>query len=138
FHGTAFADIEVEHKEEKGHLWSIRYPLTDGSGEVVVATTRPETLFGDVAVAVHPDDERYKAFIGKTVKLPLTERQIPIITDEFVDRDFGTGAVKITPAHDPNDYEVGERHDLPKVTVINHEGKLTEVPEEFMGLSVED
>jgi len=138
FHGTAFADIEVEHKEEKGHLWSIRYPLTDGSGEVVVATTRPETLFGDVAVAVHPDDERYKAFIGKTVKLPLTERQIPIITDEFVDRDFGTGAVKITPAHDPNDYEVGERHDLPKVTVINHEGKLTEVPEKFMGLSVED
>lgn len=138
FHGTAFADIEVEHKEEKGSIWQIRYPLTDGSGELVVATTRPETLFGDVAVAVHPKDERYTSFIGKTVRLPLTERDIPVITDSFVDREFGTGAVKITPAHDPNDFEVGERHDLPKITVIDHEGKLTDVPEHFRGLDVSE
>jgi valyl-tRNA synthetase len=137
FHGTAFADIEVEHKEEQGHLWEINYPLTDGSGHVTVATTRPETLFGDVAVAVHPEDERYKKLHGKTVKLPLTEREIPIITDDFVDKDFGSGAVKITPAHDPNDYEVGERHDLPRVTVIDHEGKLTEEANDFAGLEVE-
>jgi valyl-tRNA synthetase len=136
FHGTAFADIEVEHKEEQGNLWHIAYPLTDGSGEVVVATTRPETMFGDVAVAVHPEDERYKHLIGKTAKLPLTEREIPIIADKFVDREFGTGAVKITPAHDPNDFEVGQRHDLPKVTVINHEGVLVDVPEKYRGLEV--
>lgn len=136
FHGTAFADIEVEYKEEKGSLWHIAYPLTDGSGEVIVATTRPETLFGDVAVAVHPDDKRYKHLIGKTAKLPLTEREIPIIADAFVDKEFGTGAVKITPAHDPNDFEVGERHDLPKVTVISHEGKLFDVPETYRGLDV--
>ena len=136
FHGTAFADVEVEHKEEQGSLWEIRYPLSDGSGELVVATTRPETLFGDVAVAVHPEDERYQGFVGKTVRLPLTERDIPVIADAFVDRNFGTGAVKITPAHDPNDYEVGERHDLPKITVIDHEGKLVDVPEEFRGLDV--
>lgn len=136
FHGTAFADIEVEYKEEKGNLWEISYPLTDGSGNIVVATTRPETMFGDVAVAVHPDDDRYKHLIGKTAQLPLTERAIPIIADEFVDKEFGTGCVKITPAHDPNDFEVGERHDLPKITVINHEGKLVDVPEVFRGLDV--
>lgn len=135
-HGTAFADIEVEYKEERGSLWEIAYQLTDGSGEVVVATTRPETMFGDVAVAVHPEDERFKHLIGKTAKLPLTEREIPIIADAFVDREFGTGAVKITPAHDPNDFEVGERHDLPKVTVISHEGKLVNVPEKYRGLEV--
>lgn len=138
FHGTAFADIEVEYKEEQGHLWEINYPLVDGSGSITVATTRPETMLGDVAVAVHPQDERYKDFVGKTVKLPLTEREIPIITDEFVDKEFGTGAVKITPAHDPNDFEVGERHDLPKITVISHEGQMMNVSEKYLGLTVDD
>ena len=139
FHGTAFADIEVAHKEEKAKLWYLRYPLTDGSGEVVVATTRPETMFGDTAVAVHPDDVRYKAFIGKTVRLPLTKRDIPIIADDFVEQGFGTGAVKITPAHDQNDYDAGKRHDLPMITVINNEGKLNnEAPEAYRGLSVKE
>lgn len=137
FHGTGFADIEVEHKESKGHLWYIKYPLTDGSGELTVATTRPETMLGDTAVAINPKDERYTKFLGKTVKLPITNREVPIITDEFVDSAFGTGAVKITPAHDPNDYEAALRHDLPMITVINHEGKLThDVPEQFRGLEV--
>ncbi len=139
FHGTGFADIEVEYKEEQGHLWHIRYPLTDGSGSLTVATTRPETMLGDVAVAIHPDDERYKDFLGKTVKLPLTQRLIPIIADEMVDREFGTGAVKITPAHDPNDYEVAERHDLPMITVISNEGKMMhDVPEPYRGMTVEE
>ncbi len=138
FHGTAFADIEVVHKLEKGHLWHLDYPLTDGSGHITVATTRPETMLGDTAVAVHPEDERYKKFIGKTVKLPLTKREIPIIADEFVDREFGTGAVKITPAHDPNDFEVGKRHDLPFISVIDHQGKLAgEIPEIYRGFTVE-
>lgn len=138
FHGTAFADIEVVHKEEMGHLWHIRYPLTDGSGELIVATTRPETMFGDTAVAVHPDDKRYKKFIGKTIKLPLTNREIPIIADDFVEVSFGTGAVKITPAHDPNDFEAGKRHDLPMITVIDHEGKMNaETPEGYRGLNIE-
>lgn len=137
FHGTGFADIEVEYKEEASHLWYINYPLTDGSGHVTVATTRPETMLGDTAVAVHPDDERYKQFIGKTVKLPLTKREIPIIADDFVELEFGTGAVKITPAHDPNDYEAGKRHDLPFITVISHEGKIThDMPEAYRGLEV--
>jgi valyl-tRNA synthetase len=138
FHGTAFADIEVAFKEVSGSLWHIRYPLTDGSGEVVVATTRPETMLGDTAVAVNPNDERYKSLIGKTVKLPLTNREIPVLADEFVDMEFGTGAVKVTPAHDPNDYEVGQRHDLPSMTVISHEGKLVDVPPAYQGLSVEE
>lgn len=137
YHGTAFADIEVAYREAKGHLWHIRYPLVDGSGEVVVATTRPETMLGDTAVAVHPDDPRYKKFIGKTVKLPLTHREIPVVADNMVDREYGTGAVKITPAHDINDYDVAQRHDLPSITVIDHEGKLnSEVPEEYRGLTV--
>ncbi len=138
FHGTAFADIEVVFKEDAGHLWQIRYPLVDGSGEVVVATTRPETLLGDTAVAVNPKDSRYQPFVGKTVKLPLTEREIPIIADDFVDVKFGTGAVKITPAHDPNDFEAGKRHDLPFMSVINSEGKLTDVPETYRGLTVKE
>lgn len=138
FHGTAFADIEVLHKEESGHLWHITYPLTDGSGEVVVATTRPETMLGDTAVAVHPKDKRYSKFVGKTAKLPLTKREIPIIADEMVDQKFGTGAVKITPAHDPNDFEVGHRHDLPFVTVIDNEGRMTDVDEPYRGLTVEE
>lgn len=138
FHGTAFADIEVAYKEEKGHLWHIRYPLTDGSGEVVVATTRPETMLGDTAVAVNPKDKRYAALVGKTVKLPLTNREIPILADDFVDMKFGTGAVKVTPAHDPNDFEIGQRHDLPSVSVISHEGKLIDVPEKYRGLTVDE
>lgn len=138
-HGTGFADIEVEHKQVAGHLWHIKYPLTDGSGEVIVATTRPETMLGDTAVAVHPDDERYKHFIGKTVKLPLTAREIPVIADEFVDTSFGTGAVKITPAHDPNDYEAGQRHDLPMVTVIDHSGRIAHTaPKVYQGMTVEE
>ncbi|MEO5627539.1 MAG: valine--tRNA ligase [Candidatus Saccharimonadales bacterium] len=138
FHGTAFADIEVSHQEDKGHLWYIKYPLTDGSGEVIVATTRPETMLGDTAVAVHPDDKRYAKFIGKTIKLPLTNREIPIVADAMVEMKYGTGAVKITPAHDPNDYEVAQRHDLPMITVIDHEGKMTDVHPEYRGLKVAD
>lgn len=138
-HGTGFADIEVAYKETSGHLWDIRYPLASGSGEVVVATTRPETMLGDVAVAVHPDDKRYAELIGKTVKLPLTNREIPILADKFVDKDFGTGAVKITPAHDPNDFEVAERHDLPKLSVIGHDGLINHnAPKAYQGLSVKD
>ena len=137
YHGTGFADIEVSHKESKGHLWHIRYPLSDGSGEVVVATTRPETMLGDVAVAVHPKDKRYAKMVGKTVRLPLSNRDIPIIADDFVDMKFGTGAVKITPAHDQNDYDMSERHDLPRISIIGHDGLIThEAPEEFIGLDV--
>lgn len=137
FHGTGFADIEVEFKEEKSHLWHIEYPLTDGSGSLTVATTRPETMLGDTAVAVHPNDKRYKAYIGKTVKLPLTKREIPVIGDDFVDIEFGTGAVKITPAHDINDYDAGQRHDLPSITVIDYEGNINhEMPEKYRGLEV--
>lgn len=139
FHGTAFADIEVEYKEVQGNIWSIKYPLTDGSGSITVATTRPETMLGDTAVAVHPDDERYKNYIGRTIKLPLTNREIPIIADSFVDKEFGTGAVKITPAHDPNDYEAALRHDLPMITVIDHEGKMAHtVPEPYRGLTIKE
>jgi valyl-tRNA synthetase len=137
FHGTAFADIEVVHKEEAGKLWHIRYPMTDGSGEVIVATTRPETMLGDTAVAVHPNDARYKMLHGKTATLPLVGREIPVIADNFVTQDFGTGAVKITPAHDPNDYEAGKRHELPMISVIDHEGKIDhEMPEAYRGLPV--
>ncbi|HSH55306.1 MAG TPA: valine--tRNA ligase [Candidatus Limnocylindrales bacterium] len=139
FHGTAFADIEVVHKEEQGKLWFIRYPLTDGTGELVVATTRPETMLGDTGVAVHPEDARYHRFIGKTVKLPLTHREIPVIADDFVDREFGTGAVKLTPSHDQNDYDAAGRHDLPRISVIDHEGKMTaDVPEQYRGLVVDE
>lgn len=139
FHGTAFADIEVEHQEEAGKLWYIRYPLTDGTGELVVATTRPETMLGDTGVAVHPDDARYHTFPGKTVRLPLTNREVPVISDTFVDKEFGTGAVKLTPAHDQNDYDAAERHSLPKITVITHEGKMSsEVPEKYRGLTVQE
>lgn len=139
FHGTGFADIEVAYQNDKGHLWHIRYPLSDGKGEVVVATTRPETMFGDVAVAVHPDDKRYKKLIGKKIQLPLTDREIPILADEMVETGFGTGAVKITPAHDQNDFEVAERHDLPKMSVIDFEGKLNEhAPEKYRDMTVEE
>ena len=109
---TALSDIEVEHEDKSGRLWHVRYPLADGTGEVVVATTRHETMLGDTAVAVYPADERYADVVGKTLILPLIGRRIPVITDKFVDPEFGTGAVKVTPAHDPNDYEIGIRHEL--------------------------
>ena len=133
-HQTAFADIEVEHKEEKGKLWDIAYPY-DG-GEIIVSTTRPETLFGDVAVAVNPEDKRYKKLVGKTVRLPLTDRNIPVVADEHADPEYGTGAVKITPAHDNDDFEVGERHNLPRIQVIGFDGKmLAECGPEYEGLT---
>ena len=169
-HQTAFADIEVEHKDEKGTLWDIEYkivenpedtpsrstsadvanterlsPVTTGAKErsekvvsldsLIVSTTRPETLFGDVAVAVNPDDERYKDIIGKHVKLPLTDRTIPIIADEHADPEYGTGAVKITPAHDFDDFEVGERHNLERIQVISEDGTMINVPEQYLGLT---
>jgi len=137
-HHTSFADIEVEHKNEKGKLWKIAYPTLDRIGEIVIATSRPETMLGDVAVAVHPDDERYKDLIGTRLMLPLTNREIPVIADEYVDPKFGTGAVKITPAHDPNDFEVGERHNLERIQVIDFDGRMINVPEQFVGLPVED
>ncbi len=133
---TSYADIEVDHKLEKGTLWHIAYPLLDKIGEIVIATTRPETLFGDVAIAVHPDDPRYKDLIGTRVQLPLTNKEITIIADEYVDPTFGTGAVKITPAHDPNDFEVGKRHNLKPVQVIDFDGTMMNVPEQFMGIDV--
>lgn len=137
-HDTSFADIEVEYIEHTDKLWHIEYPLTDGSGSVTVATTRLETMLGDTAVAVHPEDKKYKKMIGKTAKLPLTDREIPIVADEAVEQEFGTGAVKVTPAHDPTDFEIGERHDLPAISVIGFDGKLTaHVPEKYIGLSVE-
>lgn len=136
-HQTSFADIEVEHKEEKSKLWKIAYPTLDKIGEIVIATTRPETMLGDVAIAVHPDDERYKNLIGTRVQLPLVEREIPVIADEYVDPTFGTGAVKITPAHDPNDFEIGERHNLERIQVIGFDGKMINVPPQFEGLDAE-
>lgn len=135
---TSYADIEVNYKKEKGSLWKIAYPTYDKIGEIVVATTRPETMFGDVAVAVHPNDKRYKDLIGTRVLLPLTDREIPIIADDTVDMNYGTGAVKITPAHDPNDFEMGLRHNLEQIQVIDFDGKMTNVPPEFAGISVED
>lgn len=138
-HQTAFADIEVTHKEEQGTLWRIAYPLVEPTAELkelVVSTTRPETLFGDTAVAVNPADERYKTIIGKNVKLPLTDREIPIIADEHADMSYGTGVVKITPAHDPNDFEVGQRHELAQITVIGFDGRMTaEAGDDYAGLT---
>ena len=131
---TALSDIEVEHQEKNGHLWYARYPLADGSGHLVVATTRPETMLGDTAVAVHPDDERYAGLVGKTVILPLVERRIPVIADEFVDPGFGTGAVKVTPAHDPNDFEIGQRHDLEQVNILNHDSSVNENGGRYRGM----
>src|SRR5574344_1495524 len=134
---SAISDIETEYETEQGHLWEISYPLKDEQGAIIVATTRPETMFGDVAIAVHPDDYKYKDLVGKHVYIPLSRREIPIIADEYVDKSFGTGAVKITPAHDPNDYEVGKRHNLKPIWVIDEEGKMKdceEVPSEIRGL----
>ena len=134
-HQTSFADIEVEHKNEKGKLWKIAYPTLDKIGEIIIATTRPETMLGDVAVAVHPDDERYKKLIGTRILLPIVNKEIPIIADEYVDMSYGTGAVKITPAHDPNDFEIAKRHDLPLESIISPEGKMINVPAQFLGLT---
>ena len=134
-HQTSFADIEVEHKNEKGKLWKIAYPTLDKIGEIIIATTRPETMLGDVAVAVHPDDERYKKLIGTRILLPIVDKEIPIIADEYVDMSYGTGAVKITPAHDPNDFEIAKRHNLPIESIINPEGKMINVPAQFLGLT---
>ncbi|MGB5593087.1 MAG: valine--tRNA ligase [Crocosphaera sp.] len=123
---SAVSDLEVENKEVEGHLWHFRYPLSDGSGYVEVATTRPETMLGDTGVAVNPNDERYKNLIGKTINLPIVEREIPIFADELVDPEFGTGCVKVTPAHDPNDFEMGNRHQLPFINIMNKDGTLNE------------
>lgn len=134
---SAISDIETEYETEQGHLWEISYPLVGEAGAIIVATTRPETIFGDVAIAVHPADKKYSELIGKTVMIPLSGRQIPIIADEYVDKSFGTGAVKITPAHDPNDYEVGKRHNFKPIWVIDEEGKMkacAEVPPDYQGL----
>ncbi|WP_178861369.1 valine--tRNA ligase [Thiomicrorhabdus cannonii] len=132
---TAVSDLEVISEEEQGNLWHMRYPLSDGSGHLVVATTRPETMLGDQAVAVNPEDERYKHLIGKTITLPLVDREIPIIADDYVDLEFGTGCVKITPAHDFNDYEMGKRHNLPMLNIFTIDAAINdEAPEKYRGL----
>ncbi|MDA0191189.1 MAG: valine--tRNA ligase, partial [Proteobacteria bacterium] len=132
---TAVSDLEVVSEEEDGFLWHIRYPLADGSGSLTVATTRPETMLGDTAVMVHPEDTRYQHMIGKTVKLPLCEREIPIIADSYVDLEFGTGCVKVTPAHDFNDYAVGQRHGLPIISILTLDAKINDnAPEKYRGL----
>jgi valyl-tRNA synthetase len=135
---SALSDDEVEFKEVNGFFYHIKYPLSDGSGHVQLATTRPETMLGDSAVAVHPEDQRYRHLIGKTVDLPLTGRKIPVIADSYVDPEFGTGVVKITPAHDFNDYEVGKRHELAEINIMNPDGTLNEnAPEKYRGMSME-
>ena len=132
---SAVSDLEVESEEEDGFMWHIRYPLADGSGDITVATTRPETMLGDVAVMVHPEDERYTALIGKMVKLPLCDREIPVIADDYVDKAFGTGVVKVTPAHDQNDYAVGQRHKLPMICVLTLDAKVNDqAPAAYLGL----
>jgi valyl-tRNA synthetase len=132
---TAVSDLEVVSEEENGHLWHIQYPLSDGSGHLTVATTRPETMLGDVAVMVHPEDERYAHLIGKTVRLPLAGREIPVIADDYVDREFGTGVVKVTPAHDFNDYQVGQRHKLPQIEILTLDAKINDnAPPAYRGL----
>ena len=136
---SAISDEEVIHKEKQGFLWHFRYPITDSDQYVIVATTRPETMLGDTAVAIHPEDDRYQDLVGKTVSLPLVGREIPIIADTFVDPEFGTGCVKVTPAHDPNDFAMGERHDLEFINIMNDDASLnSNVPEKFIGLSRED
>ena len=135
--GTALADDEMEYHDEEGYLYNLRYILEDGGGELIVATTRPETIFGDVAVAVHPEDTRYTHLIGKRLRLPLQDRRVPIIADSYVDREFGTACLKITPAHDINDYEIGQRHNLPSINIMNAQGHLNEeVPAPWRGLPI--
>jgi len=132
---TALSDLEVNHEERAGHLWYIRYPVVGGSESLVVATTRPETMLGDTAVAVNPEDERYRHLIGKKLMLPLMNREIPVIADQMVDREFGTGAVKITPAHDPNDFAAGQRHNLPEINVMTDEGRMNSNAGSYAGLN---
>ena len=137
--GTALADDEVDHEDTQGAMYHLYYEYADGSGKIEVATTRPETFFGDTAVAVNPNDERYKSIVGKMLKLPLTGKEIPIIADDYVDMEFGTGMVKITPAHDPNDWEVGKRHNLEVINLLTPDGKMNEnVPEKYQGLKPEE
>ena len=131
---TSISDIEVEYEEKEGNFWHLKYPVKDANEYLVVATTRPETMLGDTAVAVHPEDERYKHLIGKTVVLPLMNREIPVIADEYVEKDFGTGVVKITPAHDPNDFEVGLRHNLPQIKVMDDRAKMNENAKQYQGM----
>ena len=130
---SAVSDLEVENQEIDGNLWHFRYPLSDGTGYLEVATTRPETMLGDTAVAVNPEDKRYQSLIGKTLILPIMDREIPIIADELVDPSFGTGCVKVTPAHDPNDFAMGERHQLPMISIMNKDGSLNENAGPFVG-----
>ncbi|MEG1748042.1 MAG: class I tRNA ligase family protein, partial [Oscillospiraceae bacterium] len=130
----ALSDAEVEYQDKPGSLWYIRYPLTDGSGDLVVATTRPETMMGDTGVAVNPEDERFKALVGKTCLLPIMNRELPIVADDYVELDFGTGAVKMTPAHDPNDFEVGQRHNLEMIRVIADDGTINENGGKYAGM----
>src|SRR5690606_32271969 len=131
---AALSDIEVIHKDVQGAFYHMNYPLADGSGSIEVATTRPETMLGDTGVAVHPEDERYKHLIGKTVILPIVGREIPIVADDYVDMGFGSGAVKITPAHDPNDFEIGNRHNLPRILVMNEDGTMNENAGKYNGM----
>jgi valyl-tRNA synthetase len=135
---TAVSDLEVNNIDEQGQLWQLKYPYADGSGRfVVVATTRPETMLGDTGVAVHPDDERYQELIGKTLKLPLSDREIVVVADTFVDPEFGSGAVKVTPAHDFNDFECGKRCGLDTMTVIDRDGKMCgDIPEKYVGMTI--
>jgi valyl-tRNA synthetase len=135
---TVLSDLEVVHKNVDGHLWTLRYPLADGSGFVEVATTRPETMLGDTGVAVHPQDERYRHLVGKLVRLPIMGREIPIVADDGVDPAFGSGAVKVTPAHDPLDFEIGRRHDLPTIAVMNFDGTMNEQAGPFAGLTIQE
>jgi valyl-tRNA synthetase len=132
---TAVSDLEVLYTEEVGKLYYFEYRLSDGSGAIPVSTTRPETILGDTAVCVHPDDARYKHLVGKTVVVPLQNREIPVIADTYVDRDFGTGALKITPGHDPNDYEIGKRHDLLIINMMNKDASINEEGGQYAGLS---
>jgi valyl-tRNA synthetase len=135
---TALSDLEVDHKDVKGSLWYIRYPLSDGSGSITIATTRPETMLGDTAVAVNPDDERYKSYVGKTLRLPLMGREIPIIADVAIDREFGTGALKVTPAHDPVDFDLGKRHGLEQISIFDGSAHMNENAGPYRGMSRED
>ncbi len=135
---TSISDAEVEHEEKDGNLYHVNYQLADGSGHLTIATTRPETMLGDTAVAVNGDDERYSAFVGKEVVLPLVGRKLPVIADSYVEKEFGTGALKITPGHDPNDYEIGQRHSLPTVNIIGDDGKINENGGQFSGLSIDE
>ena len=135
---TTVSDAEVEHKDTKGHFWNIKYPIKGEDDFIEIATTRPETMLGDTAVVVHPDDPRYQKFIGKTAILPLVNREIPIIADTYIDLEVGTGAMKVTPAHDPNDFELGKRHNLEEICVFNDDGSINELGGKYCGMSTLD